>query len=232
MIWKLEGGRVHLIPTSHFLSPRDYPIRRECSRAYSKSDVLVFECDWWAPVQPLSSRAGEAFGDAGDEFRNQVERALATLEIDKDSLASSRPEFVSMIMSTRVAELHGCFFPDGLDAHLRNRALANGKSVRFLESPTATNELLDAIPFDQRLADLRRVVENVDLMQEQWQVPRRVPERALVHHDGTGAPSDRSLAYRIQHRAPSQLAGPAHPGGVRPQDLEGRSRESIFNCAL
>jgi len=44
----------------------------------------------------------------------------------------------------------------------------NGKSVRFLESPTATNELLDAIPFDQRLADLRRLVENVDLMQERF----------------------------------------------------------------
>jgi putative transposase len=67
----------------------------------------------------------------------------------------------------------------------------------------------------------------------QRQVPRRMLERALVHHDGASSKGHRVVADRIQHRATTQLDRKHHTGRVC-RETGGTNQQAniIINCGL
>ena len=66
----------------------------------------------------------------------------------------------------------------------------------------------------------------------QRQVPRRVPERALVPDHGPCPQHHRGLAHRVQHRATTQLARQSDTAGVRRKPFGEGRRKRIFNRGL
>lgn len=164
MIWKLGNGRAHLMPTVHFLSRHDYPMRREYAKAYTSSEVIVFESDWFAPEMQKFGRTNDkgSVGSAGDDVLAQVTSAFSVLGLTAENIASMRPHYASMHISAALYAEEGCSSEHGLDTHVRNRAMANGKVIRYLESPTIIDEIAKSIPFDVQVAELRRTIENLD----------------------------------------------------------------------
>lgn len=164
MLWTFENGRAYLVPTVHFLSRHDYPMRREYAKAYTKSDVIMFESNFLAPEMKAFGKTDEegSISSAGADLVAQVTAAFLELGLSSDGIESMRPHFASMLISAVLNAREGCSGEYGLDSHLRNRAMANGKAIRYLESPTIIDEIAKSIPFELQVAELRRAIENLD----------------------------------------------------------------------
>src|SRR6185312_9932693 len=111
-----------------------------------------------------------------------------------------RVRTLRMILSMVTAQ------PDKLPQVLRTR-------VHFTRVYRLDPAARHSAPSDPaRQADAERLHRKL-----QRQVPRRVPERSLVHVAATGARRHRQLAHRLQRSPPAQQLWPNPAGAVRHQ---------------
>lgn len=86
--------------------------------------------------------------------------------------------------------------------------------IRTDQGPEFTGKALDQWASERGIT-LRLIQAGKLCRKFQWQVPRRVLERALVPVTGGGARDRRRVAHGLQPSPPAQCAGISDAGGVR-----------------
>lgn len=168
MLWEVRGegqSRVLLLGAIHMLQASDYPLPADVRSAYTQADRLVFELP---PEQMQSTQLAKAMLHAGvrrsgrlqDELSPVQWKALSTWAGQRamplERLQMLKPWFVALNISLQEMAASGMQAELGLDQHLMQRGLRDGKSMLGLEDGLAQIALFDdmgAVEQQQMLAE-------------------------------------------------------------------------------
>lgn len=152
-LWKISknGNELYLGGTIHVLKKEDYPLPVEFSKAFKKSDKLVFETNIEMTKTPefaqkmtkmLTFPAGKSLKDAiSEKTFNKLKKYLADKNIPIDSLLNFKPSMVVLVIT--VIELKKMGMMDiGVDEYFHNKAKQAGKTTEYFET---VDEQLDFI---------------------------------------------------------------------------------------
>jgi len=152
-LWQISknGNELYLGGTIHVLKKEDYPLPVEFSKAFQKSDKLVFETNIEMTKTPkfaqkmtkmLTFPAGKSLKDAiSEKTFNKLKKYLADRNIPIDSLLNFKPSMVVLVIT--VIELKKMGMVDiGVDEYFHNKAKQAGKTTEYFET---IDEQLDFI---------------------------------------------------------------------------------------
>lgn len=197
-VWRVENGgsAVFLGGTIHKLSPQQYPLPGEYQAAYERSDIIVFETDieamGSAAVQGrLAERSrlpdGQTLGSVlNASIHTSVQEYCDEIGFPCEHLETLQPVAAMLTLLSITMHSLGITAP-GVDEHFFQRAQADSKDIRALES---VEEQIDHLmSLDQGDPD-RFVQHSIDDlrearrggMEEGLQVWRQGEEAALVEH--------------------------------------------------
>lgn len=160
-LWVARNGAntVFLAGTIHLLRAADYPLPRAFDAAYARSTALYFELDYSDPEQNGANLTPERIDalmrDPQGKLLSQVLTPV-TYGLLRDYLAGTwnlaletmdhwaAQTFVNAWYRSHLREIHGVD-ADGVDRHLANRALADGKRVAGFETLASHYEILHAL---------------------------------------------------------------------------------------
>ena len=176
-LWRVSDGDDHLFlgGTLHLLSSDDYPLPGAFDDAYEAADALVLETDPTELEKPgrqremlraLTYGGGATIFDAlGDDLDARLKAFLADRGLPVEPFASFRPGMLLSALTVLELERLGVD-AEGVDAHYRGRARADGKRLVELESAGEQVELLAALGEDDPDALVGWLLDDVDRMGE------------------------------------------------------------------
>jgi hypothetical protein len=185
-VWKVETSdrQLYLAGSIHLLRAGDYPLPAAFERAYAHSDLVVLESDVSASGQPeFQQRLSQASRLPGGQRLDQHlspavwQRLVERFEqwgIDHDFVAHLRPAMAAMTL-TLVELRHLGVNLGGVDQHFSQRARADGKTLRFLETLDQQLGFMTALDQEnpdeilkQTLDEITRIETLFDLIMSHW----------------------------------------------------------------
>jgi len=145
-VWHVSHGEHHLYigGTSHLLPASEFPLPAEFYQAYKQAEKLVFEVDisrMNAPsinsllmsfIKYQDGRTLNSVLSSGSYL--QLRNIASELEVDIDSLAPFKPDFVVMqLVNARLMQLG--IAGEGVDDYFFNKGIKDRKSMGYLETP-------------------------------------------------------------------------------------------------
>ena len=179
-VWKVEKkSRVLFLAGSvHFLGANDYPLPGAFDRAYAESEILVLETDIERMQSPEFAPAlmARMTYPPGDGLRQRLtpetwvalERYLAKRGLVAEQLASFRPGLLASTLLVLELQRLGVAGA-GVDQHFDQRAQADGRQRRYLETIERQVELLAVMGEGNEDAFVRYSLEDARQMSKLWQ---------------------------------------------------------------
>ena len=186
-LWQVNGehNRITLLASVHLLRPDDYPLPEAIYAAYETADSIVMELDLDdldpAEAAVLAAELGIIQDDAtlatllGEETYARAAAIAATAALPLDSLAKAEP-WLAAITLEQLMLMRAGFEPSlGIERHLMQRAVDDGKRIEGLETLRQQLEMLDRLPPSVQEALLIRTLEAsadidavIDTMIDAW----------------------------------------------------------------
>jgi uncharacterized protein YbaP (TraB family) len=155
-LWRVSKGDSELFigGTVHVLGKGDYPLPKEFSQAYKKSQKLVLETDLNSMNKPemqsqllhglMYSKGQSLKNNLKPATYNALQRYLNASNIPVNSVQQFKPALVMLTLV--MTELQRLDLADaGVDAFFNQQALADGKPLGQLESMEKQLEMLENI---------------------------------------------------------------------------------------
>lgn len=173
-LWRIEGGQstVHILGSIHALTREHYPLPKEVMSVFDAADRVVFEIDMsridpqemaaltqelglYQPPATLESELSEETLAALNDFL--AERGLSLQQVNR-----LKPWLLGLQISVQEIQRLGYNPALGLDAHLMQRALGDGKDIGQLETMREQMELLSVDPPAIQDLALRVAIEELE----------------------------------------------------------------------
>ena len=184
-LWKVTGGprTVHLLGSIHFMKDEAYPLSPAIEQAYASSGLVVFETDMAglgeAAVKLMAAGGlddGRTLADAaGPELYRLVSERFDAMGMDTAAFDGMKPWMVALSLTSIELMRAGYLGSEGLDAHFSERANADGKPTRGLETPEFQVSLFADLSEQEgreflaySLEDLETVIPLVDEIVVAW----------------------------------------------------------------
>ncbi|MBN2161721.1 MAG: TraB/GumN family protein [Pontiellaceae bacterium] len=145
-LWKASLGEktIYLQGSIHSLKPENYPLAEAIQQAYQESDTIFFEADIGEMhtkktqdllLQKATYPSGHALKtELSEESYRLLQKELAACGISETLIQNYKPWFVSiMIMGKRFQNM-GLNPELGLDKHLYEQAVKDGKKIDAFET--------------------------------------------------------------------------------------------------
>ncbi|MBU2249912.1 MAG: TraB/GumN family protein [Gammaproteobacteria bacterium] len=145
-VWHVSHGehQLYIGGTSHLLPASEFPLPAEFYQAYKQAEKLVFEVDISKMNAPSINSLLMSFIKYQDgrtlnsvlspESYLQLRNIAAELEVDINSLALFRPDFVVMqLVNAKLMQLG--MAGEGVDDYFFNKGIKDRKSMGYLETP-------------------------------------------------------------------------------------------------
>lgn len=186
-LWRVsdEDSHLYLLGSVHALRERDYPLPEAIEAAWRDSEILVLELD---PAELDPDRIATLMRERGFLPRGvtladvmapeDLERARELAEkadIDLGAMANFEPWLAALVIVNQQVQAAG-FDPEaGLDRHLGERAVAEGRALRALETADEQLTHFDTLAPDLQsrflllsLEDADDAEEDLDDLVEAW----------------------------------------------------------------
>ncbi len=185
LLWTAQNGAgtVYLLGSFHLLRAEDYPLHPRVEVAYAEADRLVFEIDPAEMASPdlLAKIQTLAKFDDGRTLREVIsaenaEKLKAFMGGSEAAMASSdafKPWYVGMNLVVGMMTSFGLDPKRGLDQHLMQRAVADGRPVGGLETALQQMRALDGAPLSEQEA----------MLAEAFAPPAEMRRRVFAMHD-------------------------------------------------
>lgn len=216
-VWKVTGGKeiLYLGGTIHVLRSSDFPLPDEFDRAYALSDMIVFETDLTgtennafaaALAQKMFFPTGQTLSQhLKPETYDRLKRYLASQGAEIAQFDRLRPWAVVLLLTQTVLARNG-IDQSGVDAYYSRRAASDGKSQRFLETPSEQLSLITRIGegeedamISQTIREMEMVSGMVEWLVDDWRSGKTDRmERELVQAMKDESP--RTYRYILQER--------------------------------
>lgn len=184
-LWRVtEGERtVHLLGSIHFMKGDAYPLGQVIEDAYTGSGLLVFETDMdgldRAAIQLMTAgvlETGRTLEDVvGPDLYRQVTERFEAMGMNAAGFDGMKPWMVALSLTSFELMRAGYLGSQGIDAHFSERAAADGKPCRGLETPEFQVSLFADLSESEgkeflayTLADLETVIPLVDEVVAAW----------------------------------------------------------------
>lgn len=221
-LWEVQGpkarhflaGSVHLLPQSA------YPLPEALDRVYAQTRELILETDPGALSTPkiqreMLERGLSAQGlpaEVGTEIYTRVRTQAAELELPPAVCDAFKPWFCALSLSVLSFQRAGFDPALGVDRHFYQRAVNEGRPVRWLESPTEQLDLFSTMSQDTSAQFLRSTLDQledpefgVDELVRQWRENDVAGMGALVQTMRTETPE---VYERLLQRRNAAWMGP------------------------
>ena len=175
-LWKISknGNELYLGGTIHVLKKEDYPLPVEFSKAFKKSDTLVFETNIELTKTPefsqkmtkmLTFPAGKSLNDAiSNKTFNKIKKYLAERNIPVESFLSYKPSMIVLIIT--VIELQKMGMVDiGVDEYFHNKAKQSGKITEYFETVDEQLEFIRTMGLGNEDAMLLSSIDDMSRME-------------------------------------------------------------------
>ncbi|HUR06790.1 MAG TPA: TraB/GumN family protein, partial [Nonomuraea sp.] len=174
-VWRVaknDAPVAWLVGSVHVLKSDAYPLPDVFQKAFRESGVLIEEVDLgaandMAAVMPAASKAlltgGATLGQLLDrETYALVESKAAAAGVPMLLLERVKPWMVAMTLSVPALRQAGFDPALGLDQHFFDRAQADKRPVRGLETVAYQIDRLDGLSLEVQIAMLKAVLSDVD----------------------------------------------------------------------
>lgn len=186
LLWKLSDAdsSVYLLGSFHMLKAQDYPLDTAVEAAYADAEVIVFELPPEAMLDPgVQGKFLQAakFSDGRtlrEVLPDDIEQKLAAFMGGEAAVASSdalQPWYLALNMSVMMVVQAGFDPTLGLDMHFMQRAQADGRSTRGLETIDDQLAALAGAPMDEQIYSLGEALKpaaemraKFDTLYEAW----------------------------------------------------------------
>jgi uncharacterized protein len=186
LLWKLSDAdsSVYLLGSFHMLKAQDYPLDTSVEAAYADAEVIVFELPPEAMRDPgVQGKFLQAakFSDGRtlrEVLPDDIEQKLAAFMGGEAAVASSdalQPWYLALNMSVMMVVQAGFDPTLGLDMHFMQRAQADGRSTRGLETIDDQLAALAGAPMDEQIYSLGEALKpaaemraKFDTLYEAW----------------------------------------------------------------
>ena len=178
-MWLVEGeqNRIYLLGSVHMLRKTDYPLPSVIEAAYQEADSLVMEIDMDdldpAATQAIVTRLGVIHDDGtlrdlmGADLYEQAQISALAMDIPLEMLAKSEPWLAAITIEQLALNRIGFNPMYGIEMHLLEKAVQDGKEISGFESIEEQLNFLDGLSLDaQRDLLLQTLDENIDLKAE------------------------------------------------------------------
>lgn len=175
-LWRISknGNELYLGGTIHVLKKEDYPLPIEFSKAFEKSDTLVFETNIEMTKTPefsqkmtqmLTFPAGKSLKDAiSNKTFNKLKKYLAERNIPVESFLSYKPSMIVLIIT--VIELQKMGMVDiGVDEYFHNKAKQSGKITEYFETVDEQLEFIRTMGLGNEDAMLLSSIDDMSRME-------------------------------------------------------------------
>ena len=185
-VWQVErdGRRLFLAGSIHLLRYADYPLPAAFDIAYARSDMLVFESDTDAGVEPefVQSWQQASMLPSGQQLdqllstpvRDQLFEWLEQRALNREHLLRLRPATAALTLTLMELKQLGVT-PDGVDRHYLRRSRKEQKAVAFLETLQQQIEFMRVLNLEQpdqiilnTLDEIGQIETQFDLMVTSW----------------------------------------------------------------
>lgn len=174
-VWRVaKAGKpvAWLVGSVHLLKGDAYPLPDVFNKAFSESGTLVEEIDLGAAADPAAAlplAAKAVFTDGRTlsglldrETYAAVEAKAAAAGLPMLLLDRMKPWLVAMTLAVPALQSSGLDPAFGIDRHFYDRALAEKRPVRGLETAAYQIERLDGLPMHVQVDMLRAVLADVE----------------------------------------------------------------------
>lgn len=144
-VWHVshEEHQLYVGGTSHLLPASEFPLPAEFYQAYQQAEKLVFEMDMNRKSDPNFNSLFMSFAKYQDgrtlnsvlssESYLQLRKLAVGLEVDINSMASFRPDFVLMqLVNAKLKQLE--MAGEGVDDYFFNKGIKDRKSIDHFET--------------------------------------------------------------------------------------------------
>jgi len=188
-IWKAtgKGGVVYLVGSVHLLTKDFYPLNGAIEGAYKESDLLVEEVDMGELLAPGSQMQVLSRGlMSGDQSLDKVlspstyalfSKRATDIGIPVEALRRMKPWMIALTIEAMEWQKAGFDADLGLDKHFYDRAQADGKTVKGLETVDYQIARFDEMPMelqDHLLAETIKGIDteqaNMSKLMESWRI--------------------------------------------------------------
>lgn len=145
-VWHVSDGKhqLYIGGTSHSLPASEFPLPAEFDQAYRQAEKLVFEVDISRMRDPsinslflsfIKYQDGRTLNSVlSSESYLQLRNIAAELEVDINSLAPFKPDFVVMkLVNAKLMQLG--MVGEGVDDYFYNKGIKDRKSMGYLATP-------------------------------------------------------------------------------------------------
>ena len=185
-LWQIDGddNRIYLLGSVHLLREQDYPLPSALYDAYEDAEVLVMELDMDdldpALVQALVQKLGMSPDGnnlaalMGPDYDDAAARATE-LELPLAALGNMEPWLAAISVEQLMLQRIGFDPAFGVEAHLVERAVGDGKEVLGLEEADEQLGILDGLSLEaqrqlllQTLSEAGSIETLMDGMIKAW----------------------------------------------------------------
>jgi hypothetical protein len=175
-LWEIQGtnNSIYLLGSIHMLRAKDHPLPTVIERTYEQADILIMEIDM-DDLDPVASQiafvaTGVLQDDRtlrdlmGEDLYEQALAAAAAIDIPLDMLDKTEPWYAAMMIEVMMLSRIGFDPTKGVEMHLLEKAIADGKPVEGLETLAEQIGFLDGLSLAaQREMLLTALVEGAEL---------------------------------------------------------------------
>ncbi|SDD21316.1 TraB/GumN family protein [Aquimonas voraii] len=168
LLWLAKKGEteVHLLGSFHMLKEQDYPMDPSIELAYAGADALVFEispAEMQSPDLARGLMQAARFEDGGSLRAVLPEYTRKKLEAFMGEAAvlgsdSMKPWFITLNMTVSMIMQAGFNPALGMDTHFMQRAQADGKPTRGLETVADQIAALSGAPMNEQVLGLEEAL--------------------------------------------------------------------------
>jgi uncharacterized protein YbaP (TraB family) len=173
-IWKVTGpaGAIYLVGSVHLLTKDYYPLSPAVEAAFKDSDVLVEEADFGEMEAPASQMQLLSRGMLPSDQTLEavlspatyalVSKRVAALGLPIEPLTRFKPWMLALTLVELDWQKAGFQASLGLDRHFYDRAKAEGKPLRGLETVAYQLSLFDGMTMAEQDRLLAESLSNLD----------------------------------------------------------------------
>lgn len=200
-----EGHTLYLLGTIHIGNAEMYPLSDAVENAYRDADVLAVEVDLVGMMRNTQQMLAYSLGmmyPSGDSAKNHLSPETYALGVEKlgqSALALNRMQAAAWLsLAEEMAyDSVGLSSDYGVDAHLLNRAYADGKPIEALETMEFQMNLLLSMPdaladyqLRETLANPRAVGLSTEILFTAWRQGNAEILSLLFESDAEGLPEE------------------------------------------
>lgn len=175
-LWQVDGAnnRIYLLGSVHLLRKSDHPLPDRIYAAYEDADTLVMELDM-DDIDPLATQAlinelgmiqdGRELRELmGPRLYAKAEKQAQVVNIPLAMFSSTEPWFAALTVENLLLMRIGFNPSYGLEMHLAQQAMTDGKVILGLETERQQMEMLDGLSLkSQRNLLLQSLAEGAEL---------------------------------------------------------------------